>query len=166
MASAIAARELRVDTHIAAAPEQVWSVLADIKEMRRRSPELVVMLPLLRGGLRSGQQYLGINRRKAAVWPTHNVVTACEPGRLLAWDTRTSGAHWIYELQAEGAGTRVTHRRLVPRRLTVVSRLYTMLFLRGADHHSDELEQGMATSLAELRRAVETSSDSGRDSGA
>jgi uncharacterized protein YndB with AHSA1/START domain len=162
VASAIAARELRVETHIAASPERVWTVLADLKEMHRRSPELVVMLPLLRGGLRSGQQYLGINRRKAAVWPTHNVVTDCEAGRVLAWDTRTSGAHWIYELQAEGGGTRVTHRRLVPRRLTLVSRLYTTLFLRGVDSHSDELERGMATSLDELRKAVEALPDSGR----
>ena len=63
------------------------------------SPELVRMVPLKRGGLRVGQWYLGINRRKAVVWPTRSVVAVLEPGRLLAWDTKSSGARWIWELE-------------------------------------------------------------------
>jgi hypothetical protein len=113
------------------------------------------MVPLGPGGLKVGQQYLGINRRKAVVWPTRSVVATVEPERTLAWDTRSSGARWIYELAPEGAGTRVTHRRPVPRRLTVLSKAFAPLALGGNDEHADELEQGMGVTLARLKAAVE-----------
>jgi len=150
-----AERELRAETVIDAPPEAVWAVLSDVRRMPELSPELVGMVPLKPGGLRKGQWYLGVNRRKAAVWPTRNVVSDVEPGRLVAWDTRTSGARWIWELAPEGEGTRVVHRRPVPRRLTPVSSAYARLFLGGVGGHADELEAGMAESVARLKRAVE-----------
>jgi uncharacterized protein YndB with AHSA1/START domain len=150
-----AARELRAETTIAAPPERVWATLTDLRRMPEWSPELVRMFPLKRGGLRVGQQYLAINRRKAAVWPSRNVVAILEPQRSLAWDTKTSGARWIYELSPDGDGTRVVQRRPVPRRITLVSRMYAPLFQGGSDSHSDELEQGMGITLARLKAAVE-----------
>lgn len=148
-------RELRAETTVDAGPDRVWATLTDLRRMPDWSPELVTMLPLTRGGLRVGQWYLGLNRRKAAVWPTRSVVTAVEEGRTLAWDTRSSGARWIYELSPEGSGTRVVHRRPVPRRLTLVGRLYARMALGGVEQHADELEAGMATTLERLRAAVE-----------
>ena len=56
-------------------------MLTDVRRMPDWSPELVRMMPLKRGGLRLGQWYLGINRRKAVVWPTRSVVAGVEPGR-------------------------------------------------------------------------------------
>jgi uncharacterized protein YndB with AHSA1/START domain len=153
--SAAAARELRAETTIAAPPAAVWAALTDLRRMPEWSPELLRMLPLKPGGLRKGQQYLGLNRRKAAIWPTRSVVSVLEPGRTLAWDTRSSGARWIYELSADGAGTRVVQRRPVPRRITVLSRIFAPLFLGGSDGHADELEQGMVQTLARLKAAVE-----------
>lgn len=150
-----AARELRAETMIDAPPASVWAVLTDLRRMPDWSPELVRMVPLGPGGLKVGQQYLGINRRKAVVWPTRSVVATLEPERTLAWDTRSSGARWIYELAPEGAGTRVTHRRPVPRRLTVLSKAFAPLALGGNDEHADELEQGMGVTLARLKAAVE-----------
>jgi uncharacterized protein YndB with AHSA1/START domain len=151
----LAERELRAETVIDAPPERVWAALTDLRRMPEWSPELVRMLPLGRGGLRLGQQYLGLNRRKAAVWPTRSVVTALEPGRTLAWDTRSSGARWIYELTPEEAGTRVVQRRPVPHGVTLLSKVFAPLFLGGSDEHADELEQGMAHTLARLKAAVE-----------
>jgi uncharacterized protein YndB with AHSA1/START domain len=150
-----AARELRAETVIAAPPARVWAVLTDLRRMPEWSPELVRMVPLRSGGLRVGQQYLGLNRRKAAVWPTRSVVTAVDPERRLAWDTRSSGATWIYELTPEGAGTRVVQRRPVPGGVTMLSKVFAPLFLGGSEEHADELEQGMAQTLARLKAAVE-----------
>ena len=93
-------------------------MLGDIRRMPELSPELVRMIPLKKGGLRPGQWYVGVNRRKGVLWPTRSVVADVEPGRLVAWDTKTSGARWIWELSPDGTGTRVVHRRPVPRRLT------------------------------------------------
>jgi uncharacterized protein YndB with AHSA1/START domain len=150
-----AARELRAETTIDAPPSEVWAALTDLKRMPEWSPELVTMLPLRRGGLKVGQQYVGVNRRKAVVWPTRSVVAVLEPERSLAWDTRTSGARWIYELTPDAAGTRVVHRRPVPRRITLLSRAFAPLFLGGNDGHADELEQGMGRTLSRLKAAVE-----------
>jgi uncharacterized protein YndB with AHSA1/START domain len=150
-----AARELRAETTIEAPPETVWAALTDLSRMPDWSPELVRMIPLGRGGLRVGRQYLGVNRRKAAVWPTRSVVSTYEPGRSLAWDTRSSGARWVYELDPEGTGTRVVHRREVPQRLTLLSRAFAPLFLGGNDGHADDLERDMGVTLARLKAAVE-----------
>ena len=152
-----ALRELRAETTVAAPPERVWALLTDFSRMPEWSPELVRMVPLKPGGLRVGQWYLGINRRKAVVWPTRSVVAAVETGRRLVWDTRSSGAQWIWELEPEGTATRVVHRRPVPKGATLSSRLFAPAFLGGNEGHADELEQGMARTIAGLKAAAEAS---------
>jgi uncharacterized protein YndB with AHSA1/START domain len=149
------ARELRAETTIAATPAQVWTVLTDFSRMPDWSPELVTMKALKPGGLKVGQQYLGVNRRKAIAWPSRSVVAVVEPERVLAWDTRSSGARWIYELSADGAGTRVVQRRPVPKKLTALGKVFATAFLGGTDGHCDELEAGMASTLTRLKAAVE-----------
>lgn len=148
-------RELRAETVVAAPTDRVWAVLTDLSRMPEWSPELVRMVPLKPGGLRLGQWYLGINRRKAVVWPTRSVVAVLEPRRSLAWDTKSSGARWVWELTPEGEATRVVHRRPVPRRLTALSRAFAPVFLGGGDSHADELEAGMARTVSRLKAAVE-----------
>lgn len=151
-------RELRVEAEVAAPPERVWEVLTDLGRMPEWSPELVRMVPLKSGGLRLGQWYLGINRRKAVVWPTRNVVVGLEPGRVLAWETTSSGARWIWELSPsgpDGTTTRIVHRRPVPRRLTRTSALFATAFLGGSAGHADELEAGMAQTVARLADTVQ-----------
>ncbi|HEX5088220.1 MAG TPA: SRPBCC family protein [Nocardioides sp.] len=148
-------RELRAETMIAAPPQAVWKVLRDVRRMPELSPELVGMIPLRRGGLRPGQWYLGINRRKGVFWPTRSVVTDVKAARTVVWDTRTSGARWVWELIPEGEGTRVVHRRPVPERVTTLSVAFARVFLGGIAEHADELEEGMARSVARLKQAVE-----------
>jgi len=153
--SEAAGRELRAETTIAAPPEKVWAVLTDLNRLPELSPELVKMLPLKPGGLKVGQQYLGVNKRKAVIWPTRSVVADLEPEKSLAWDTKSSGARWIYELSPDPTGTKVVHRRPVPKKLTLLSRLFAPVALGGSDEHADELEAGMATTLERLKAAVE-----------
>ncbi len=152
-----AERELRAEAVVQATPDRVWSVLADLSRMPDLSRELMRMIPLKPGGLRRGQWYLGINRRGWVVWPTRSVVRQLEPGRLLSWDTRTSGAWWIWELLPFDDETLVVHRRPVPRGQTLVSRAFATAFLRGVSGHADDLEQDMARSVERLKAAVESS---------
>lgn len=149
------ARELRTETTIGAPPAQVWAVLTDLRRMPEWSPETLSMTALKPGGLKLGQQYLGVNRRKAVVWPSRSVLAILEPERTLAWDTKSSGARWIYELAADGAGTRVVHRRPVPKKLTPISKAFATVLLGGVDRHAEELEAGMAQTLQRLKAAVE-----------
>jgi uncharacterized protein YndB with AHSA1/START domain len=148
-------RELRVEATVDAAPERVWDLLTDFGRLAEWSPETVRMLPMKPGGLRLGQWYLGINRRKAVVWPTRSVVAVLESGRTLAWDTRSSGARWVWELTPAGQSTRVVHRRPVPLSLTALSKVFAGAFLGGGEGHADELEAGMAQTLARLKAAAE-----------
>ncbi|MEI5672572.1 MULTISPECIES: SRPBCC family protein [unclassified Nocardioides] len=157
--TAAADRELWAEVHVDAPPARVWEVLVDLRRMSDWSPELVRMMPLLPGGLRLGQQYLGINRRGAVVWPTRNVVVGLDPGRVLAWETRSSGARWIWELAPTGSGTTVVHRRPVPRRLTRLSAVFATAFLGGSTGHADELEAGMLQTAERLRDAVPAAGD-------
>ena len=147
-------RELRAETRLAATTAEVWAVVSDVRRMAELSPELVAMIALKPGGLRRGQWYLGINRRGYVVWPTRNVVVDVEPGRLLAWDTPSSGARWVWELYPQPAGTLVVHRRPVPRRITLLTRVFAGAFLGGAAKHSDDLERDMALSVARLEAVV------------
>lgn len=150
-------RELRAEAQVAAPPERVWELLSDVSRMPAWSPELLRMIPLKPGGLRVGQWYLGLNRRKLAVWPTRNVLVVLEPGRSLAWDTTTSGARWIWEIEPDGAGgTRVVHRRPVPTSLTLLSRVTAPVALGGSVSHADELEAGMLRTVQRLRAAAES----------
>lgn len=151
-------RELRASAVVDATPAEVWAVLGDVRRMPSLSTELVRMLPLKPGGLRPGQWYLGVNRRGYAVWPTRSVVVEVAPGRSLVWDTASSGARWVWELEPVEGGTLVTHRRPVPRRLTYLARAYARVFLGGIAHHVDELEADMALSVIRLKALVEGSS--------
>ena len=159
-AAGAADRELRAEATVAAPPDAVWSVLSDVRRMPDLSPELVTMVPLKPGGLRPGQWYLGVNRRGAVLWPTRSTVTDVDPSHLLAWDTPTSGARWVWELSPVDGGTRVVHRRPVPRRLTLLTRLFARVFLGGAAGHSDELEGDMTRSVARLKAVVESGEES------
>ena len=48
------------------------------------------------------------------------------------------------------------HRRPVPTKLTLVSRAFAPAALGGGVEHADELEAGMAQTLARLKAAVES----------
>jgi uncharacterized protein YndB with AHSA1/START domain len=149
-------RELRAETTIRATPEQVWPLLSDLDRLPELSTELVKMVPLMRGGLRVGQQYLGINKRKWVYWPTRSRVEALEPAQRLAWHTASSGATWIYELSPVEGGTKVVHRRPVPDRITLLSKGFAPLFLGGSVEHAAELEEHMGATLARLKTLVES----------
>lgn len=150
-----AERELAAEVLVAAPAARVWQVLTDFRNLAAASPELIVMTPLKPGGLRPGQWYVGWNRRKAAIWPTRNVVADVVLNQRLVWDTTSSGARWIYELAPEREQTRLSLRRPVPRRLTTVSGLFATAFLGGSGSHADELEAGMRTTLEHLKGVAE-----------
>jgi len=139
---------------ITATADTIWEVVSDPRRMPEFSPELRrVFLPGRRSGL--GQTIIGINRRKAVVWPTSSKIVRWEPGRAVAWKTRESGATWIYEIEPVGDASvsRVTARRELPA-YTIGSKLMVPI-LGGATGHDEELAAGLATTLERIKAVVE-----------
>ncbi len=136
---------------IKASPEQVWQVVSDLGRMPEFSPELRKAFVLGKPGV--GANIIGINRRKAVVWPTTSKVVRWEPGRAVAWKTRESGATWVYELEPTDTGTSVTGRRVLPK-FTIGTSLLGP-FIGGAAGHDAELTEGIRTTLERIRTTVE-----------
>ena len=134
-----------------AGADEVWQVVSDLARMPEFSPELRKAFVLGKPGV--GANIIGINRRKAVLWPTSSKVVRWEPGRAVAWKTRESGATWIYELEATATGTSVTGRRVLPK-FTVGTSLLGP-FIGGAEGHDTELAAGIRTTLERIRAAVE-----------
>ncbi|MCW2754478.1 MAG: hypothetical protein JWQ32_1889 [Marmoricola sp.] len=136
---------------MAATPARIWDVLSDLARMPEFSPELRRAYVIGKPGI--GATIIGINRRKAVLWPTTSKVVRWEPERAVAWRTRESGATWVYELEPTATGTKVTGRRVLSA-YTIPSRLMVP-FLGGAAGHDDELNSGIAATLAKIKAAVE-----------
>jgi len=134
-----------------ASPDAVWSAVSDLRRMPEFSPELRKAFVIGKPGV--GANIIGINRRKAVVWPTTSKVVRWEPGRAVAWKTRESGATWVYELEPTSGGTAVTGRRVLPRFTIATSMLGP--FIGGAQGHDTELAEGIRATLERIKGAVE-----------
>ena len=136
---------------IKAGADDVWRLVSDLARMPEFSPELRKAYVVGKPGV--GANIIGINRRKAVVWPTMSKVVRWEPGRAVAWKTRESGATWVYELEPTGTGTEVTGRRVLPKFTFGTSLLAPII--GGAEGHDAELADGIRTTLERIRTAVE-----------
>lgn len=116
---------MRLDAQIvvAAAPEVVWDLLADITNVSSWSPECVRTAWLDdRPGVGPGARFSGYNRLPdGREWSVTCVITEASRPRTLAWvvlddddDTQTvehPSSRWRYDLDAAaGGGTVVWHR--------------------------------------------------------
>ncbi len=140
---------------IHARPERVWAVLADPTTMPQASPELFALTRRRGGPFRRGETFIGWNRRRMTVWPTISTVTAVDPGRALAWHTRTSGALWTYTLTAAGDDTILREHRTMPDGAPVAVRLFARALLGGMSGHADELESHVSHTLRWIKQRVE-----------
>src|SRR5688500_19805280 len=101
-----------VSTVVAAPPEDVYALVADVTRTPEFSPE-VVSCRWLDGatGPAVGARFEAVNASAAGKrWKNQPVVTVAEPGREFAF-TRTEPLAgtiaWSYRFEREGSGTRV-----------------------------------------------------------
>lgn len=141
-----------------AAPDEVWSLVSDVRRMPQWSPECrrVIVLGSPKQGV--GATLLGVNRRGWALWPTTSTVVRFEPGRAVAWRTRQSGATWTYELAPVDSGTRLTGSRELPE-FSLTTKLLAPI-IGGAGGHDEELAAGIRTTLERIKAAVQTAAAS------
>jgi hypothetical protein len=147
-----------VTRHVAASPQQVYDLVADVTRTPEWSPE-VVDCTWLDGatGPAVGARFAARNRRRWFSWTNRPVVDVAEPGREFAFTRTERGGgsiRWRYRLQPDGEGTAVTHSyevlAPVPRGLHVVLRLAL-----GVRDLRDDLHANMEGSLARLAAVAE-----------
>jgi uncharacterized protein YndB with AHSA1/START domain len=141
---------------IAAPPEQVWGLVADLPRMGEWSPENQGG-KWIKGatGPAVGALFRGRNKRGIRRWSTMAEVVDCEPGRAFEiavnfGPTALLVANWRYEVEGAPGGCRVTESWHDHR----TSWMRTVGRVMG-DHSAAHTEVEMAATLANLAAAVE-----------
>ena len=145
-----------VTVRMAAPADQIWELVADVRNIGRFSPE-TFEAEWLDGadGPAVGARFRGHVRRNEVgpVYWTTCRVTECEPGRAFGLDVLAGGSavnHWRYELTPCEGGTDVTESFRLPDSLA--SRAYWAVLgpLRGRRNRRD-----MRKTLERIKDVVE-----------
>jgi len=105
---------------IAASPEVVWGLVADVTRMGEWSPECVrAEWEDGATGPVAGAHFHGYNKAGDFEWDAPCIVTDCEPGKVFAFQVpRNDDNHptiWRFELAPSGDGTTLTESFDAPR---------------------------------------------------
>ncbi len=145
---------LEASIDIAAAPEKVWAVLADLKRMPELSPTTWKMVAL--GGVRVGALTVNLNKDGWKIWPTTSRIVAFEPNKTLAFRMVENRTVWRYELEPTAGGTRVVETRTVdPKGIPAPVRTLVNAAAGGEDKFEADLVAGMHETLARVKAAAE-----------
>lgn len=143
-------------TGIAAPPEQVYDLLADVTNMGRWSPE-TYKCQWLDGATDAepGVRFKGWNKDKLGPlpvrWSTVCTVKAAERGQELSFTVKQSGATWSYTFEPDGDGTKLTETRTDGDKPMVAK-----LFNRVVPDRDDKLVEGMKQTLQRVKQAAES----------
>ncbi|HYZ93162.1 MAG TPA: SRPBCC family protein [Actinomycetota bacterium] len=148
-----------VSIHIDAPPERVWSLVSDVIRMGNWSP-VCYRCEWVGGaaGPSEGARFRGYNKQGLARWWTECEITECDSPRLFEFRTIDGllnvGYHnremtrWRYELEPEGAGTKLTES------YELVSFPYLLRPLAPVLRRQNR-ESGMRTTLERLKSEAE-----------
>ena len=144
---------------VAARPEDVYDLVADVTRTPEFSPE-VVRCRWLGGatGPAVGARFEAVNSHgPGRRWRNRPVVTAADRGREFAFARTEPFAGtiaWRYRFESDGDGTRVVESYEVQRPVTRLGWFVIEKVFRGGDRRT-ELRRGMETTLERLRAAAE-----------
>lgn len=138
---------------IDAPPAKVWALVSDFQLMPQWSPQCRWMKQF--GPLRPGTRTLNMNRRNRLFWPTTSTVVEVVPEKRLAFRVDLNRTVWVYELEPQGEGTRLTETRHAENGVSAVSSLTVKAFMGGNTEFERELLDGMNASLAKIKAAAE-----------
>ena len=139
---------------IAAPPETVWALVADLGRMSEWSPQVRKQIVLGRG-VKHGTRTFNINGQGKLRWPTTAKVVAFEPNKKLAFKIVENRTVWTYELEPTATGTRLTESRTTPNGTTKFSDFSVDRGLGGAESFEKSLSTGINTTLERIKAAVE-----------
>jgi hypothetical protein len=149
-----------VSSVIAAHPETLYDLVADVTNMGRLSPETTDATWL--GGATAaapGVRFKGSNRIGKVSWSTKPTITAADRGRRFSFQVPgASGGHWTYTFDPVEGGTRVTESMSQRRPSPPLIRFFQKR--AGVTDRAASLHQGMTTTLERLAElAIGTDAD-------
>ena len=146
---------IQATIEIDAPAAQVWSLVSDLRNMPRWSPQCLKTFVAGGGPIGLGSKMVNVNRRKLLLWPTQSMVVRFEPEREIAFRVKENYTIWSYELEPTATGTRLTVRREAPKGISDLSVRLTNSVLGGVEDFSEELVEGMRETLAKIRAEAE-----------
>ena len=152
-----------VSTVVAARPDDVYALVADVTRTPEFSPD-VLRCTWLDGatGPAVGARFEAVNTTPAGkTWKNRPVVTVADPGREFTFARTEPFAGtiaWRYRFEPVDGGTRVVESYEVERPVTRLGWFVIEKVFR-AGNRREELRTGMRTTLERLRAAAEARSD-------
>jgi uncharacterized protein YndB with AHSA1/START domain len=150
------ADQVSVDRAMAAPPDVVWKLIADVTRMGEWSPETAACEWLGRAdGPAVGARFRGRNARAGRKWSTTCQVVAADPGRAFAFDVKGGPfpvARWEYRIEPDGNGSKVTET-WTDQRGWLVNSLGKAL--TGVADRATHNREGMVQTLDRLAAAAE-----------
>ena len=144
------------EVDVAAAPETVWDLVADVTRMGEWSPECYRCTWLDGGtGPREGARFKGWNRQDLGPlpvrWTTTSTVVEAVRGEVFSFTTKTSGATWTYRFTATpDGGTHVVETRTDGTK-PLIARVFNAVMPR----RGEILVEGMHETLRRIKAAAE-----------
>ena len=148
---------VEVSVRVAAAPERVWALVADLSRMPEWSPEAAAV-EWLDGatGPAPGARFRGSNRNGLRRWSTTCTVVVADAPRQIAWRVRSLGmavSLWRYRLEPDGEGGTVLTEPTDDGRgpvMRAIARPAT-----GVADRAEHNRRTMAETLARIKAAAE-----------
>lgn len=145
---------LEATIEIEAPSPEVWTLVSDLRNMARWSPQC--RKTFVRGGAGVGATAVNINRRGFLLWPTQSKVVRYDEGREIAFRVKENYTVWSYRVEDLGEGrTRLTSRRDAPQGISTLSVGLTKVALGGVAQFTSELREGMASTLRAIKADAE-----------
>lgn len=152
----VSARHGEARIHVAASPEHVWSMLADVQRMGEWSPECyrVQWLGGASSPARVGARFKGYNRSGKLRWAMTCQVQVAEPGEELGWSTMQRGrevVRWTYRMVPADGGTDLVES-FDAKSWPLVVRIFEDVIMRNRDEGRDA---AMRATLQRIKAAAE-----------
>lgn len=150
------ADSVSVTTEIAATPEAVYALVADLPRMHEWSPENdSVTWRKGASGAEPGAAFSGTNRLGKKTWSTRGAVVEAVPGRTLSFRVTAVGmkvALWSYRFEPTDSGCAVTESWVDERGGFII---FAGKLLTGVADRPAHNRAGMEETLANLKAAAE-----------
>lgn len=147
--------DLQAEIEITAAPEHVWSLVADPERMAQWSPQVESVRVKGDGAVGVGTRFTNRNRDGELVWVTHGEVVRYEAGREIAFRIDENWVTWSTLVEATEAGTLLRQRRETSEGISPLSQELADGFYGGVEAYGQVMLAGMQQTLATIKASAE-----------